>query len=101
MTASRLVPLEPTEAMIDAGCAAACKEDLRWNELNSDEVYAAMLAVVPSPPISEAVRDAVARQDRLHSYRLGTIFYTGEETLPCNPDDWKIIRDWLREQGVM
>lgn len=44
-----LVPVAATEAMLDAGNAAACKEDLRWNDLNADEVWAAMVGAAASP----------------------------------------------------
>lgn len=54
----------------------------------------------PAPTITPELREAIARQDRLHSFRKGSIFHTGEETLPCNPDDWNLIRAFLREQGV-
>ena len=46
-----MVPRVPTEAMLKAGEAAACKEDLRWNDLNAAEVYAAMLAAAPAGPV--------------------------------------------------
>lgn len=44
-----LVPVPATEAMVDAGNAAACKEDLRWNDLNADEVWAAMVGAAAGP----------------------------------------------------
>lgn len=49
------VPREPTEAMIDAANAAACKEDLRWNDLNANDVWQAMIAA--APPASDAQTD--------------------------------------------
>ena len=42
-----MVPKVATEAMEVAGNNAAWKEDLRWNDLNTSEVWEAMLAAAP------------------------------------------------------
>lgn len=37
------VPRYATTDMYNAGVLSACKEDLRWNDLNADEVWDAMV----------------------------------------------------------
>lgn len=55
-----LVPRVPTDEMFDAGSKAACKEDLRWNDLNADEVFAAMLTAAPAAPATPESAEPVA-----------------------------------------
>lgn len=67
-----LVPRVATEAMEAAGQRAACREDLRWNDLNADEVWDAMIAVAPAnrPAASEPFTPAHSASGRASVERV-------------------------------
>src|SRR5690606_38516107 len=51
----RLVPVEPTEEMVQAGHTALMEWDARTgDDLGIENVYGAMLAAAPTPPASAA-----------------------------------------------
>jgi hypothetical protein len=52
----KLVPKEPTDAMIEAG-DAACQRECRHGGLEQDHVYRAMLAEAPCSPDCDASAD--------------------------------------------
>lgn len=50
-----LVPVEPTDAMIECGCRAL---GALYGQYGASEAYRAMLAASPTPPVSEDRKDA-------------------------------------------
>ena len=51
----KLVPFEPTDAMIECGCRAL---GALYGQYGASEAYRAMLIAAPPPPVSEDQRDA-------------------------------------------
>ena len=51
----KLVPFEPTDAMIECGCRAL---GALYGQYGASEAYRAMLAAAPTPPVSEDRKDA-------------------------------------------
>ena len=51
----KLVPFEPTDAMIECGCRAL---GALYGQYGASEAYRAMLAAAPTPPVSEDQKDA-------------------------------------------
>jgi hypothetical protein len=80
-----MVPREATEAMCLAGIEAADKEDLRWNELNSCDVWNAMLSAAPPAPRPATASPVVRHND---DGTLDEVVGTGEFHLeqmgPCH-----------------
>ena len=69
----KLVPFEPTDAMIECGCRAL---GALYGQYGASEAYRAMLAAAPTPPVSEDRKDA----ERLHAIleTLKMEFYIAE-----------------------
>ena len=68
----KLVPVEPTQEMVEAGCKSL---GALYGQHGASEAYKAMLAAAPTPPVSEDRKDAerwrwITREGRTRELRI-------------------------------
>ena len=79
----KLVPFEPTDAMIECGCRAL---GALYGQYGASEAYRAMLAAAPTPPVSECVDPVMTKEELIAAAESIGMRFTGASIPPVSED---------------